>query len=101
MLFQITHVHTNETCPGVVEEIGERIGDWWHGLKDNADVKVLAGYVSPMNHTLHITVEAADYGAVARAFGPLNAIGAGETTPVVTLDQAMPMADEGVFRLSD
>jgi hypothetical protein len=101
MLFQITHVHTNDSCPGVVPEIGDRMGEWWQALKANPDVKLLAGYVSPMNHTFHITVEAADYGPVARAFGPLNEIGEGDTTPVITLDQAFPMADEGAFRLPE
>jgi hypothetical protein len=99
MLFQITHEHTHETCPGVVEELGDRFGDWWQALKSNQDVKVLSGYVSPMDHTFHITVEAADYGPVARAMGGLNAIGSGHTVPVITLDQAFPLADEGVFRL--
>jgi hypothetical protein len=52
-----------------------------------------------MDHTFHITIEATDYGPVARAMGGLNAIGSGHTVPVITLDQAFPMADEGAFRL--
>lgn len=99
MLFQITHLHTSDSCPGVVPDIGDRMGEWWQALKANPDLNVLGAYVSPMDHTFHITVEADDYAPVARAFGPLNAIGEGDTTPVITLDQAFPLADAGAFRL--
>ena len=98
MIFQVTHTHTNETCPGVVPEIMTRLGTWWNDLKGNASLKVLGGYVSPMDHTIHITIEAEDYPSVARALGPLNSIGSGAISPVLTLDQAMPMAESGAFR---
>jgi hypothetical protein len=101
MLFQVTHTHNHETCPGVVKDIGDGMGEWWQALKGNSDVKVLGAYVSPTNHTFHITLEAADYGPVARALGALNAIGNGEVTPIITLDAAFPLADAGVFRLPD
>jgi hypothetical protein len=68
-------------------------------LQTNSEVKLLGAYVSPTDHTFHITLEAADYGPVARALGPLNAIGEGTVTPVIPLAAAMPLADEGVFRL--
>ena len=42
--------------------------------------------------------EADDFSTVTRALGPLNTIGTGSITPVVTLDQAIPMADAGSFR---
>jgi hypothetical protein len=63
-------------------------------------VKVLAGYVSPMDHTFYITVEAEDYPAMARALGPLNTYGTGRTCPVLSLDQALPMVEAGAFRAS-
>jgi hypothetical protein len=99
MLFQVTHVHTNDTCPGVVKDIGDGMGQWWQALKNNSDVKVLGAYVAPTSHTFYITLEAADYGPVARALGPLNAIGSGDITPIITLDAAFPIAEEGAFRL--
>jgi hypothetical protein len=99
MLFQLTHVHTNETCPGTKPEIMARMAQWWDGLKKSPDVKVLAGYVSPTDHTFHITLEANDNTALARAVGPLNALGTGHTVPVITLDDAVSLADTGAFRL--
>ncbi len=67
-------------------------------MKRTPGVKVLAGYVSPMDHTFHITVEADDYPTLARALGPLNTYGTGHTSPVLTLDQTLPMAEDGAFR---
>jgi hypothetical protein len=98
MLFQVVHTHTNETCPGRSAEAAKTLGEWWQSLKKTSGVKVLAAYVSPMDHTFHITVEADDYPTLARAFGPLNTIGAGHTSPVLTLDQTLPMAETGAFR---
>ncbi|MBM2827104.1 MAG: hypothetical protein HW403_1168 [Dehalococcoidia bacterium] len=100
MLFQITHTHTNETCPAQSPEQAKRFGEWWQAIKTNPDVKVLAGYVSPMDHTFHITVESDDYPTLSRALGPLNTIGMGHTSPVLTLDQALPMAETGAFRMT-
>jgi hypothetical protein len=99
MLFQVTHTHSNHDCPAASPEIIKRLGTWWQELKNTSGVKVLAGYVSPMDHTFHITVEADDYPMLARALGPMNTMGTGHTSPVVTLDQAFPMAEEGAFRL--
>ena len=99
MLFQVTHEHTSETCPGTKPELLQSMSQWWDALKKNPDVKVLSGYVSPTDHVFHITLEASDNGALARAIGPLNAIGSGHVSPVVTLDQAIPLADAGAFRL--
>jgi len=70
------------------------------GMKNTQGVKVIAAYVAPMDHTFHITVESDDYPMLARALGPLNTIGAGHTSPVITLDQAIPMAESGAFRMS-
>jgi len=100
MVFQITHTHTNEGCPAQSPEQAKRLGEWWQSLKTAQGVKVLAGHVSPMDHTFHITVEADDYATLARALGPLNTIGVGHTSPVLTLDQAFPMAEAGAFRMS-
>jgi hypothetical protein len=100
MIFQIVHTHTYETCPGRSAEAARQMGEWWQSLKKAAGVKVLSGYVSPMDHTFYITVEADDYPTVAKAFGALNAYGEGHTCPVLTMDQTMPMAEAGVFRAS-
>ncbi len=98
MLFQVSHNHTSEQCPAHSPEQTRRLADWWQSLKNTPGVKVLAGYVSPMDHTFHVTVEADDYPTLARALGPLNSIGSGHTSPVLPLDQAFPMAEEGAFR---
>jgi hypothetical protein len=98
MLFQVVHTHTNESCPGQSAEQARRFAEWWQALKKTPGVKVLAGYVSPMDHTLHITLEADDYPVVAKALGPLNTYGTGHTSPVMTLDQALPFIDAGAFR---
>jgi hypothetical protein len=100
MLFQVAHTHSNENCPGAVPELATKLGAWWQALKSNPDVKVVSGYVSPMDHTIYIALEASDYPPVARALGGLNSIGSGHTSPVIPLDQAFPMAQEGAFRLS-
>jgi hypothetical protein len=100
MLFQVVHTHTNENCPGQSTEQAKRFGEWWQSLKKISGVKVLSGYVSPMDHTFYITVEADDYPTVAKAFGALNTYGSGRTSPVLTLDQALPMVEAGAFRAS-
>jgi hypothetical protein len=98
MLFQVVHTHSHETCPGVFPDKLTSYSQWWNGLKSSSNVKVLAGYVSPTDHVFHITIEADDFAQVARAIGPLNAIGSGTISPVLTLDQAMPLAEQGAFR---
>ncbi len=100
MLYQVVHTHTNVTCPGQSSEQAKRFGEWWLSLKKTPGVKVLAGYVSPMDHTFHITLEADDYPTLARALGPLNTYGTGRTSPVLTLDQTLSMAEAGAFRAS-
>ena len=98
MLFQVIHTHSHETCPGVFPDKLASFSQWWDGLKTNANVKVLGGYVSPMDHVFYITLEADDFATVSRAVGPLNAIGTGRISPILTLDQTMPIAEEGAFR---
>ena len=98
MLFHVTHTHTAAMCPGAQPELTPVYTKWWHELNDTAGVRVLSAYVSPMDHVFYITVEADEYPVLARALGPLNAIGEGHTSPVITLDQAFPMADESAFR---
>ena len=98
MLFQVVHTHTSETCPGVDQERLPQFAEWWAKMKSTPGVRVLGGYVAPMDHVFYITVEADDYPTLARALGPLNSIGSGRTTPVITLEQAMPMAEAGAFR---
>jgi hypothetical protein len=98
MLFQVVHTHNYETCPGKSAEQAKSFGQWWQSFKKAPGVKLLAGYASPMDHTFYITVEADDYPTLAKALGALNAYGAGHTSPVLTLDQVLPMAEAGVFR---
>jgi Domain of unknown function (DUF3303) len=100
MLFQVVHTHTNESCPGGSPERAKTFGNWWQSFKKTPGVKVVAGYVSPMDHTFYITVEADDYPTLARALGPLNSFGTGHTSPVLTLDQTLPLAEAGAFRAS-
>jgi len=98
MIFQVTHTHSHETCPGVHSDKLSTFGEWWDAVKKNPNIKVLGGYVSPMDHVFHVTVEADDFNVVTRAMGPLNSIGTGHISGVITLDAALPMAEEGVFR---
>jgi hypothetical protein len=100
MLFQVVHIHTNEECPAKSSEQLKPIAAWWQGLKKAPGVKVLAGYVSPLDHTFYVSLEADDYPTVARALGPLMTIGTGHVIPVLTLDQALPIAETGAFRES-
>jgi len=100
MLFQVVHTHTNESCPGQSSEQAKRFGEWWQSLKKTSGVKVVSGYVSPMDHTFYITVEADDYPTLARALGALNTYGTGRTSPVLMLDQTLPMIEAGAFRAS-
>ncbi|MGD1120076.1 MAG: DUF3303 family protein [Dehalococcoidales bacterium] len=98
MLFQIVHTHTAETCPGKSPEVAKRTSEWWQNLKKTPGVKVLAGNASTLEHTFYITVETDDYATLARALGPLLSIGTGHISPVLTIDQTLPMAEAGVFR---
>ncbi len=97
MLFQVTHTHNEATCPGVFPDKLKSLGEWWQGLKMNPDIKVLSGYVSPIDHVFYVTLEADEFPTVAKALGPLNSIGTGHISPVLTIDQAMPIAEAGSF----
>jgi hypothetical protein len=100
MLFQVIHTHTSENCPARSSEQTKPISAWWQALKKTPDVKVLVGTVSPLDHTFYIVVEADDYQTLVRALGPLVSIGTGRVIPVLTMDQAFPMAETGAFRTS-
>jgi hypothetical protein len=100
MIFQVVHTHSNEDCPGRSPEQLKPVADWWHGLKKAPGVKVLAGYVTPLDHTYYITLEADDYSIVSRALGTLLSIGTGRVIPVLTMDQTLPIAESGAFRKS-
>ena len=100
MLFQIVHAHTGENCPAGSPERTKNISNWWQALKKTPGVKIVVGNVSPLDHTFYITVEADDYPTLAKALGPLVSIGTGHVIPVITLDQAFPMAETGAFRAS-
>jgi hypothetical protein len=100
MLFQVVHTHNIETCPGRSPEQTKLLANFWQNLKKASGVKVVSGYVSPMDHTFYITVEADDYPTLAKALGPLNSLGTGHTSPVLTLDQTLNLAEAGAFRAS-
>ncbi len=98
MLFQVVHTHTNVDCPARSNEQTKIYTDWWQALKKTPGVKVLSGYVSPLDHIYYIAVESDDYPTLAKALGPLLTIGTGQVVPVVTLDQAFPLAQAGALR---
>jgi hypothetical protein len=100
MLFQVIHTHTSENCPARSPEQLKPLSVWWQALKKTQGVKVVAGTVSPLDHTFYITVEADDYPTLARALGPLVSVGTGHIIPVLMLDQSFPMAEAGAFRAS-
>ena len=100
MLFQVVHTHNIETCTGRSPEQTKLLANFWQNLKKASGVKVVSGYVSPMDHTFYITVEADDYPTLAKALGPLNSLGTGHTSPVLTLDQTLNLAEAGAFRAS-
>ncbi len=100
MFFQVVHTHTRETCPGRSLEEVKRIDEWWQSLKKTPGLKVLAGYITPIEHAYYITVEADDYSTVSRAFGALNNYGTGRIIPVLTFDQTIPIAQTGAFGAS-
>ena len=100
MLYQVVHTHTIEECPARSPEQLKPISSWWQAIKKTKGVKVLTGNVSPIDHAFYLTVEADDFPSLARALGPLLSIGTGRVIPVLTLDQAFPMAKAGAFRAS-
>ena len=54
-------------------------------------------YVSPSDHTLYLTLDADDSRALAKALAPINALGVGNTSPVLPLDDVLAMAEAGEF----
>ena len=41
MIFQVTHTHNHETCPGANPDKFTTFSEWWAGVKNNSSVKVL------------------------------------------------------------
>lgn len=99
MLFQITHTHSHETCPAVHQSRLQDLNAWFESLKASPDVSLVGAYAAPLDHLLHITVEAPDLGAVVRALGPLNALGTAQTSPVLPLAELLSIARDGVSQL--
>jgi hypothetical protein len=97
MLFEVVHTHTPENCPARGPEQIKAFSEWWQTVKKAPGVKILTGYVSPLDHTYYITVEADDSVALTKALGPLVGMGAGRLIPVMTLDQTLPIAQTGAF----
>ncbi len=100
MLFQVVHTHTSADCPSQSSEKTKQLAIWWQSFKKAAGISVLTGYVSSIDHTFYITVEAEDYLTLAKALGPLVGLGTGRVIPVVTLDESFPAVEAGAFRLS-
>ncbi len=100
MLFQVVHTHTSADCPSQSSEKTKQLSIWWQSFKKAAGVKVLTGYVSSLDHTYYITVEAEDYLSLAKALGSLVGLGTGHVIPILTLDETFPIAEAGTFRPS-
>ena len=100
MLYQMVHTHTGEDCPARSPEQTKSFSNWWQSLKKTSGLKVLAGYVSPLDHTFYITVETDDYSTLTRALGTLMSFGTGRIIPVLTLDQQIPIVEAGAYRSS-
>jgi hypothetical protein len=98
MLFQVVHTHDSANCPARAAESMRPVSDWWNALKKTQGVKVISGLVSPLEHTYYITVEADDFTTLTKALGPLLSIGAGGISPVLSMDQTLPLAESGIFR---
>jgi hypothetical protein len=97
MLFQVVHNHTGENCPAGSSEKTKNISNWWQGLKKTPGLKVLSAYVSPLEHTFYLTVEADDFQTISRAMGYLMSFGTGRVSPILTLDQSIPIAESGAY----
>src|SRR5512147_843042 len=83
MLFQVVHTHTGENCPGGSAERTKNFVNWWQTLKKTPGVKVLTGYVSPLEHTFYITAEADDFQTLSKALGHLMSFGTGHVSPIL------------------
>ena len=100
MLFQVVHTHTGENCPGGSPEKTKNLSNWLQALKKTPGVKVLSANVSPLDHTFYITVDADDFQTLSKAFGYLMSFGTGRVSPILTLDQSIPIAESGAYRAS-
>jgi len=100
MLFQVVHTHTGENCPGGSPEKTKNLSNWLQALKKTPGVKVLSANVSPLDHTFYITVDADDFQTLSKALGYLMSFGTGRVSPILTLDQSIPIAESGAYRAS-
>ena len=100
MLFHVTHTHTSEVCPGGSPERLLDFNEFLARLKAAPGIKVMSGHVSPIQHVFYFLIESDDFNAVTSALGPLNSLGSGEVTPVLTLDVVSTMAETGTFRMT-
>ncbi len=100
MLFQIVHTHSSVDCPTQSSDKTRQSVIWWQSFKKADGIRVLTGYVSPIDHTFYITVEAEDYLTLAKALGSLVGLGTGRVIPSLTLDEAFPAVEAGAFRPS-
>ena len=98
MLFQVVHTHTSEQCPAQSAEKMKVLSNWSQALKKAPGVKILSAYVSPLDHTFYITVEADDFATLSKTFGLLVGIGTGNFIPVLPLEQTLAIAESGAYR---
>jgi hypothetical protein len=98
MLFQVVHTHNGENCPAGSAEKTKNISDWWQALKKTPGIKILSANVSPLEHAFYITVEVDDFQVLSKTLGFLMSFGTGHVSPILTLDQSIPIAEAGAYR---
>jgi hypothetical protein len=98
MLFQIIHTHDLEHCSASSPEQGKVAIEWWQSFKETPGVKVLSGYVAPLEHTYYITVETEDYSTLTKAVGTLLCMGTGRVIPVLSMDAGARLTKSGAFK---
>jgi hypothetical protein len=83
MLYHITHVHTEQTCPYERPEIvAETFAKVLPGFS-GAGATVIGAYSDPPAHAMYFVVEAADYGQLRGGLEPIIPVGTAQIRPVV------------------
>ena len=94
MLFLVKHVHDHTTCPAVHDDLSGTIGKVLSKEnKEKTGVDVKDVYVDASGHTVYLVLDAGTALNLQLFLAPLLRIGTAETTPVLTLDEAMEMGD--------
>jgi hypothetical protein len=83
MLFHITHVHTEATCPYEKPEIvADTFAKVLPGFGESG-ATVVGAYTDPPAHAMYFVVEAADYGQLRGGLESIIPVGTAEIRPVV------------------